>query len=89
MAMLRRFTLKRGPTGWELVDQEGGVVRTFLSKVEALAGGVLENIVERGTVRIHKEDGSFEEERNCKLARISLAEMKLPHRYGRCPRRRA
>jgi hypothetical protein len=63
MAMLRRFTLKRGPTGWELIDQEGGVVRTFRSKVEALAGGVLEKIVERGTVRIHKEDGSFEEER--------------------------
>jgi hypothetical protein len=61
--MLRRFTLKRGPAGWELIGQEGGVVRRFASKVEALAGGILEKIVERGTVRIHKEDGSFEEER--------------------------
>lgn len=62
--MLQRFTLKRGPgAGWELIDQEGGVVRVFKTKAEALAGGALESIVKEGTVRIHKEDGAFEEER--------------------------
>lgn len=62
--MLHRFTLKRGDReGWMLHDQTGDVVTTFKTKDEALAGGTLERLVGEGTVRIHKEDGTFEEER--------------------------
>ena len=47
------------------MDQEGSVVTTFKSKAEATTGGQLEEAIgaEGGTVRIHKEDGEFEEER--------------------------
>jgi hypothetical protein len=63
--MLRRYTLKDEDGGWVLKDQEGGVVTTFESKAEATGGGKLEKVIgaEGGTVRIHKKDGTFEEER--------------------------
>jgi hypothetical protein len=63
--MLQRYTLKQEGDGWELKDQEGGVVTTFKSKAEATSGGQLEKAIGKigGTVRIHKEDGTFEEER--------------------------
>jgi len=61
--MLKRFTLRRGGPGWELIDQDRAVVRTFKTKAEALDRGVLEEIVKEGTVRIHREDGTIEEER--------------------------
>lgn len=58
--MLKMFTLKRGlGPGWELIDQERAVVRTFGTKAEALAGGVLDDIVKEGSVRVHNEDGSI------------------------------
>lgn len=61
--MLQRYTLKQEGDGWALKDQEGGVI-TFKSKAEATSGGQLEAIGKiGGTVRIHKEDGTFEEER--------------------------
>ena len=64
--MLKRFTLKHDQTsgGWVLTDQEGGVLTIFESKEEALSRGALEAAIgEAGTVRIHKEDGGFDEER--------------------------
>ena len=62
--MLKRFELKRDlEGGWALFDQIGHRVRVFESKDEALKGGVLEGIVGTATVRIHFENGQFEEER--------------------------
>ena len=67
MAMLHRFTLKRNKQlgGWALVDQTGDIVRIFGTKTEALARGELEKVIgkEGGTVRIHRQDGQFAEER--------------------------
>jgi len=60
--MLKRFELKTDGDGWALHNQLGERVRAFKTKVEALQGGILEEIGE-GTVRIHREDGQFEEER--------------------------
>jgi hypothetical protein len=63
--MLHRYTLKEENGGWVLKDQEGGVLTTFKSKAEATTGGELENAIgaKGGSVRIHKEDGTLEEER--------------------------
>jgi hypothetical protein len=62
--MLKRFELKRDlEGGWTLFDQLGDRVKSFKTKAEALTGGTLENVVGVGTVRIHREDGQFEEER--------------------------
>jgi|SoiMethySBSTD1v2_1073268.scaffolds.fasta_scaffold1102365_1 hypothetical protein len=63
--MMQRYTLKQEGAGWVLKDQEGGVVTTFKSKAEATSGGQLEKAIGKigGSVRIHKEDGTFEEER--------------------------
>jgi uncharacterized protein YcnI len=67
MAMLHRFTLMRNKTegGWELKDKTGDVIGTFGTKAEALAGGKLEKLLGKqgGTVRVHKQDGKFAEER--------------------------
>jgi hypothetical protein len=67
MAMLHRFTLKRNKQlgGWALVDQTGDILRIFATKTEALARGELEKVIgkEGGTVRIHRQDGQFAEER--------------------------
>ena len=67
MAMLHRFTLKKHKQlgGWALIDQSGDILRIFATKAEALAGGKLERLVGKqgGSVRVHKQDGSFEEER--------------------------
>ena len=63
--MLPRFTLRHNEKdgGWDLHDQTGEVVRRFARKSEAVARGVLANIVKRGTVRIHHKDGRMDEER--------------------------
>jgi hypothetical protein len=63
--MLNRFTLKHGKDGgWALRDQEGAIITTFSNKADAVTGGRLEKAIGgEGTVRIHKEDGTFEEER--------------------------
>ena len=67
MAMLHRFTLKHNKQlgGWALVDRTGDIVRIFATKAEALARGQLEIAIgkEGGTVRIHRQDGQFAEER--------------------------
>lgn len=57
--MLKRFELKRDGDEWGLFDQMGDLVSSFNTKAEAL----LEKLVGEGTVRIHREDGQFEEER--------------------------
>ena len=46
-------------------DQTGEVIKTFSTKGEALAGGKLEKLLGKqgGTVRVHKQDGKFAEER--------------------------
>jgi hypothetical protein len=63
--MLQRYTLKEDGGAWVLKDQEGGVVTTFKIKDEATGGGELEKAIgaKGGTVRIHKVDGTLEEER--------------------------
>jgi uncharacterized protein DUF2188 len=67
MAALRRFTLKKNKQlgGWALIDQTGDIVRIFGTKTEALARGELEKAIGKqgGTVRIHRQDGQFAEER--------------------------
>ena len=67
MAMLHRFTLKKNKQlgGWALIAQSGDIVRIFGTKTEALAHGELEKAVGKqgGTVRIHRQDGQFAEER--------------------------
>ena len=67
MAMLHRFTLKKNKQlgGWALIAQSGDIVRIFATKTEALARGQLENVIgkEGGTVRFHRQDGQFAEER--------------------------
>ena len=57
--------LKEEGGWWTLKDQRGGVVTTFKSKAEATTGGQLAKADwHRGRrVRIHKVDGTFEEER--------------------------
>ena len=72
MSMQHRFTLKKNKQlgGWALVDQTGDIVRIFATKTEALARGQLEKAIgkEGGTVRIHRRDGQFAEERTFPLA---------------------
>jgi hypothetical protein len=64
---LRRFTLKHDSVqgDWVLKDQEGGEVRRFASKDDALKGGALEGALgkEGGTVRIQLASGVLDEER--------------------------
>ncbi len=71
--MLKRFTLKRSGSDWALHNQAGELVKTFATKAAALEGGTLEKLVGEGTVRIHREDGQFEEER-------TFPRSKDPHR---------
>jgi hypothetical protein len=50
---------------WKLQDSSGRTVRRFDTKGDATAGGVLKDAIggKGGAVRIHKEDGVFQEER--------------------------
>lgn len=61
--MLKRFEFNKDREGWGLFDQLGDIVEEFKTKADALGGGTLEKLVGAGTVRIHREDGQFEEER--------------------------
>ena len=66
MANLRRFDLVPDASSKAWVLKEGDrVVRPFSSKEEAVAGGALARAIgeEGGSVRIHLQDGTFEEER--------------------------
>lgn len=53
-----------------LFNQLGERVKAFKTKAEALTGGTLERIVGQDTVRIHRQDGRFEEERPSRALRI-------------------
>lgn len=49
---------------WDLENASGRVVKSWGDKADATKGGVLEKAVGgEGTVRIHKKDGKFQEER--------------------------
>jgi hypothetical protein len=68
MENLTRYTLAhdREREDWYLRnDFTGRTVRRFDTKAEATEGGVLEDAVGQagGSVRIHKENGVFQEER--------------------------
>lgn len=68
MARIPKYTLEKDERKdrWELQqDSNGKVVRTFDTKEEATARGVLKRAVgkEGGSVRIQKENGRFQEER--------------------------
>jgi len=64
MPMLPRFTLKHNKRtgGWDLNDETGETLKSFSTKAQAIASGVLERTVKPGTVRIHKEDGTLQQE---------------------------
>ena len=68
MANLRKFTLshQKKKDRWELKnDKTDRVVRTFGTKSEAMAGGILAGVLgkEGGSVKIRKIDGKYQEER--------------------------
>jgi hypothetical protein len=64
---LRRFDLvhDKQKKAWQLKDATGAVKRSFDSKGDVTAGGVLEDVLgpQGGTVRIHDQDGKIQEER--------------------------
>jgi hypothetical protein len=68
MSKLRKTTLSRTPgkTTWTLKDNKSKeVIHTFRTKQTATKGGALSRQLgaEGGSVRIHKVDGTFDEER--------------------------
>jgi hypothetical protein len=68
MPNLPRFTLSHDQQkdDWALKqDSTGKTVKRFETKADATKGGVLEKAVgkEGGSVRIHKENGAYQEER--------------------------
>lgn len=68
MAKLQKFTLDKNKEKdvWELTnDKTDKVVKTFETKAEATAGGVLKKAVgsEGGSVKIKLENNKYEEER--------------------------
>jgi hypothetical protein len=68
MAKLPKFTLdyNENKDRWNLTnDATNRVIKTFDTKDEATAGGVLERAVgsEGGSVKIQKQNGRFQEER--------------------------
>lgn len=68
MPKLPKFTLgyDEKKDRWALEnDQTNRVIKTFDTKAEATAGGVLEKAVgsQGGSVKIQKENGRFQEER--------------------------
>lgn len=68
MSKLTKFTLDKNKQKnvWELTnDKTNKVIKTFDTKAEATAGGVLKNIVgsEGASVKIKLENNKFEEER--------------------------
>ena len=68
MAKLRTFTLRKNPrtNRWDLTsDTSRRTVRSFPLKAKATAGGVLDRALRPagGSVRIHKQNGQFMEER--------------------------
>jgi hypothetical protein len=64
---LQRFTLKHNKRSgsWELKNQIGDVIKASSTKAALTRGGMLSRSIGRkgGTVRIHLQDGKFEEER--------------------------
>lgn len=68
MAKLPKYTLdyNERKDHWDLEnDKTNRVVKTFATKEDATAGGVLKKAVgpEGGSVKIQKENGRFQEER--------------------------
>lgn len=67
MTNLRRFNLvhDQQKDDWKLQNELGRTVRRFETKDDATAGGVLKEALgsNGGSVRIHKENGLFQEER--------------------------
>ena len=63
---LQKFTLRKNDAKgrWDLVnDASNRTVKSFATKADALRGGVLERAIGRGSVKIQKENGRFQEER--------------------------
>lgn len=68
MAKLTKFTLQSNEkrNTWDLTnDLTNKVVKSFATKADATAGGVLSKAVgaDGGSVKIQKENGRFQEER--------------------------
>lgn len=68
MANLRKFTLDHNEQKdrWDLKnDATNRVVKTFETKSDATAGGVIKQVLgsEGGSVKIQKENGRYQEER--------------------------
>ncbi len=67
MTNLPRFNLfhDQQKDDWKLQNEQGRTVRRWDIKDDATAGGVLKDVLgsNGGSVRIHKENGVFQEER--------------------------
>jgi len=68
MANLKKFlfTFDQKNDDWALKNLDSGrTLRHFDTKADAIKGGVLKNVigVEGGSVKIHKVNGRFDEER--------------------------
>jgi hypothetical protein len=68
MAKLRKFTLSKskGKSSWDLKnDQTNRVIHSFRKKENATKGGALKKALGKagGSVKIKKEDGTYQEER--------------------------
>ncbi len=68
MAKLRKYTLSKDKEKGDWVLKEDGskrATRRFPTKAAATAGGVIEKILgpKGGSVKIRKEDGTYQEER--------------------------
>jgi len=66
MAKLPKYTLTHNEKKdrWDLTqDKTDKTVKSFGTKAEATAGGVLQKAVGEGSVKIQKMDGKFQEER--------------------------
>ena len=61
--MLRSFslTLNKRTGDWDLNNEAGETLKSFSTKAQAIASGMLEKTVKPGTVWIYNEDGSQQE----------------------------
>lgn len=63
---LQKFTLGKNEAKgrWDLVnDATNRTIKSFATKADATRGGALERVVGRGSVKIQKANGRFQEER--------------------------
>ncbi|HWB02254.1 MAG TPA: DUF2188 domain-containing protein [Verrucomicrobiales bacterium] len=60
---MKNYHLTPSGDRWQLAEEGGGPVATFQNKAEALEGSARVVSRETGSLKIHKSDGTIEEER--------------------------